>query len=415
MSDASIASMSQTFPAYQSLITVGLRHLAKYPEMGAPETGLRKRISDISVHEVLTFSDDEYAHVPSQAADLRAVSKARPTGARLLSIRQKWGLADRSQNPKPQPEPPHHSEYTIVHKAFGRFILPQEPTMLQKTFAVFPPLPNAAYNTTNEPIYRSGTTNFTPQLDGAAFVKEYMLEMAREDERQGERAEQASQSLGEATAKTIDWNRTLYDDDELATSAALGSIVDCRQDFVTDIDKASMAGIEPFSMCKKCNKSHIPWGPPLALQDLDPCLSMLPRWFPAEDFEHPWNAFIELINHTVKDAEKERGLIRDLDRVRWDKEYHEPSKEWRSAGRHGGWWKCRRGDEHTDVHIPQVERECKLCHRPKTQEKDLEARIQHNAKRKLAVQQWIEHCMAVEMRKDRAFVEARIRYERSSV
>lgn len=400
--------MSQTLPDYQSLITVGLRHLAKCPEVCAAETGLRKRIADTSVHEVLTFSDDEYAHVPSRATDLRAVSKSRPTGARLLSIRQKWGHADCSQNPKPEPEPSHHSEYTIVHKAFGRFILPKEPVMLQETFSVFPPLPNAAYDTMNNPINRSRTLTFTPQLDGAAFVKEYMLEKAREDE---EQAEQDSQSLGETTAQNVDWNRTLYDSEDLATSTALGPIADCRQDFVTVIDKASMAGKEPFSMCTKCDKRHIPWGPPLAMQDLDPCLSMLPRWFPAEDFEHPWNAFIELINHTVKDAEKERGLIRDPNRVSWDKEYHEPSREWRAVGRRGGWWKCRSGNEQINVHIPQVEKDCKLCHRPKTQEKDREARTQHNAKRKLAVQQWIEHCMAVEMRKDRAFVEARIRYE----
>lgn len=41
----------------------------------------------------------------------------------------------------------------------------------------------------------------------------------------------------------------------------------------------------------------------------------------------------------------------------WDLEFHDYSKKWRALGRRGGWWKCRDGEDATDV-----ERECELCH-----------------------------------------------------
>jgi hypothetical protein len=47
----------------------------------------------------------------------------------------------------------------------------------------------------------------------------------------------------------------------------------------------------------------------------------------------------------------------------WDLQFHDYSKKWRAIGRRGGWWKCRDGEDATEV-----ERNCDLCHDSKAED-----------------------------------------------
>jgi hypothetical protein len=41
----------------------------------------------------------------------------------------------------------------------------------------------------------------------------------------------------------------------------------------------------------------------------------------------------------------------------WDLHFHEYSSKWRAISKRGGWWKCRDGEDATDV-----EGDCHICH-----------------------------------------------------
>jgi hypothetical protein len=138
---------------------------------------------------------------------------------------------------------------------------------------------------------------------------------------------------------------------------------------------------------------------------------MLPEWFPAEEFDKPWHAFIDCINKAVRFEEREQGRILNPDRRTWDNEFHEPPDGWKAAGRRGGWWKCRTGNGEGEVDVSMAERQCRLCHRAKTEEEAAaEARIMDDAAEKMRIQNWIEQLMKTQMRKDKAIVQIRIRH-----
>ena len=128
-----------------------------------------------------------------------------------------------------------------------------------------------------------------------------------------------------------------------------------QRDFIhyIDIDKPQ------FEHCKKCQRAHIPPGPPITLEDRDTCGSGLPEWFPADDYEKPWKTFKKMINDSVYLTELNQGYTHkpNPEAKDWDLHFHEYNKKWKAAGRRGGWWKCRDGDD-----APDVERDCVLCH-----------------------------------------------------
>ncbi|KAH7384880.1 hypothetical protein BKA64DRAFT_759634 [Cadophora sp. MPI-SDFR-AT-0126] len=111
-----------------------------------------------------------------------------------------------------------------------------------------------------------------------------------------------------------------------------------------------------FMLCRKCGKRHIPPGSYLSLKERDRCGSYLPDWFPAEDFEFPWEAFTDLNNEIHRLENLERGYT-TLPKV-WDKVHHEEHPVWKTLGhRGGGWWRCRSGPQ-----APRAEQNCQECH-----------------------------------------------------
>ncbi|KAH7313048.1 hypothetical protein BKA65DRAFT_600578 [Rhexocercosporidium sp. MPI-PUGE-AT-0058] len=111
-----------------------------------------------------------------------------------------------------------------------------------------------------------------------------------------------------------------------------------------------------FALCRKCGKHHIPPGSFLSLWKRDTCGSYLPDWFPAEDFEYPWQAYTDLINEIHRLESLERGYT-SLPKM-WDKVHHDEHPVWKALGhRGGGWWRCRTGPN-----APQAERKCHQCH-----------------------------------------------------
>ncbi len=108
--------------------------------------------------------------------------------------------------------------------------------------------------------------------------------------------------------------------------------------------------------CKKCGETHILPGSTTDLGFRDPCGALLPDWFPAEDYEKPWDVFMGMNNEIKRYEDIEKGCERIP--KDWDKEYHEEHKKWRAIGhRTGGWWKCRSGPEAT-----YAENNCTKCH-----------------------------------------------------
>jgi hypothetical protein len=394
-----------------SLISIGLREAStKEPRVTVVDVQdsdhkvtQGKTITTISVHEINT---------PEYVLELGPPSPkprvVQPDDSKLTT-RQKWGYTDPEIIPT-RPKFSTMSEHTIVHKGFGRFMLEKEPVVFEERVPFYPPLPNAAYNFLNKNIEPSGTSLTQPSFDGAAFVKDYILMKTAADTRQ---VREESTSLGEQTAEKINWTHRLYNGGEMSVQSIPGFCVAYwRKDLVTAVDNAKILGQEPFEMCNKCQKRHIAWGPPVAMHYRDTCLSQLPGWFPAEEFEEPWNAFKEIMNKVVRFAEIEQGRLLDPNRMVWDKAFHEESNEWTALGRiKGGWWKCRAGIGEGKADVPMAERRCKLCHRARTKEEEkLEPKIKSDAAEKIRIQTWIERCMEIQMMKDKAIVEARIRH-----
>jgi hypothetical protein len=409
----SVTRMPQISPQYGSLISTGLRDAStkQQPRVNVvevqdpdPEAAQSRRVTTISVHEVTT---------PEYVLDLGPPPSPNPRVVRSkdseLTTRQKWGYADPGIILQ-RPIFSRMSEHTTVHKGFGRFMLEREPVVFEERVPFYPPLPNAAYNFLNKNVEPRGTPVIKSSFDGAALVKDYMLKKNADEEGlvRGE-----SPSLGEQTAEKIDWTHRLYNGGEMSVQSIPGFCVAYwRTDLVTAVDKAKRLGEEPFEMCNKCKKRHIAWGPSVAMHDRDTCLSRLPAWFPAEEFDEPWNAFRQIINKMVRFEEIEQGRLLDPNRMVWDKSFHEESAEWTALGRiKGGWWKCRSGNSEGETEVPIAERRCRLCHRAKTKEEEaLEARIRSEAAEKIRIRIWIERCMEIQMMKDRAIVEGRIRH-----
>jgi hypothetical protein len=412
--------MSLISPQYGSLISIGLRDASTKQqssvivvEVHDPDPGVTqsasRRVTTISVHEATA---PEYVLVlgPPPSPKPRVV---RPKDSELTA-RQKWGYADPEIIP-PKPIFSRMSEHTTVHKGFGRFMLEKESVVFEERVPFYPPLPNAAYNSLNKNTEPRGTPATTSSFDGAAFVKDYILKKNADDERLAREGlvEEEISSLGEQTAEKIDWTHRLYNGGGISVQSTPGFCVAYwRTDLVTAVDKAKGLSEEPFEMCNKCQQRHIAWGPSVAMHDRDTCHSRLPAWFPAEEFGEPWNAFKQITNKVVRFEEIEQGRLLDPNRRVWDKSFHEESDEWTALGRiKGGWWKCRTGDCEGDTDVPMAERRCRLCHRAKTEEEEaLDARIKRDAEDKIRIHNWIQRCMKIQMIKDRAIVEARIRH-----
>jgi hypothetical protein len=330
-----------------------------------------------------------------------------------MTIRERQGLGrlDPSQRQyNASLKPP----YTFIMKGFGNFKLEKETKSSEENTPCFPPLSNAAYDYLNLSghIDRSKPAGFTPQLDGATFVKEYIEKNWADEQRiHNNKPDEESPSHGELVATQTNWTHKLYDPEEGPSAYPPTSIRPFKPDFIKDIDKAIQLGAEPYEMCSKCGERHIAWGPPISMQERDTCLSMLPEWFPKEKFQHPWQSFIELMNNVVRYSEREQGRVLNADRKTWDKEWHEATPEWRAVGRYGGWWRCRSGLEDGQENVPSPEKNCKVCHREKTQEElELDKRIQKDEEKKLAAHRFIEEWIQTQMEKDKAFVKARIQH-----
>ena len=137
---------------------------------------------------------------------------------------------------------------------------------------------------------------------------------------------------------------------------------------------------------------------------------MLPEWFPKDQFERPWDAFIELVNKYVRTGHMLDGIEENAEtKVTWKMEYHDPSPEWKAVGRSGGWWECRIEPEEGQSNVPSVERNCQVCHRRKADDDKLPAKRDETlAERKKAIEEWIDKHMKQGMVKDKAYVRARI-------
>jgi hypothetical protein len=299
---------------------------------------------------------------------------------------------------------------TIIQRGFGNFAMPKEYAVLTEVTRWFPPLSNDAY--------MLDTHGVSPSVfrcrSGLEDVSVTTQRIVRDKE--AGRAKDAiapGSSLGESLAKSINWDRHLYGGPRITQhEMIIATLNGSREVFVANIDAAQADGRSPFELCGKCNKRHIPLGPPATLNDRDTCRSMLPEWFPQDEYPEPWDAFIELINGYVKLDEMQKGLISNPDAKKdWDKEYHDPSNEWRAVGRIGGWWKCRIGEDGINSSVPNVERYCPVCIKAsvkREKENEVKPETVSITQRKKDIEDWIHKHMNEVMKKDMAICLARM-------
>lgn len=317
----------------------------------------------------------------------------------------KWGYVDPDIIP-PKPKFSCMSKHTTVRKGFGRFMLEWEPVTFEEKLSPYPPLPNAAYDFLSRNL--STTPPSTPSLDGAALVKEYILIQNAEDKRL---IREGSTSLGELIAEKIDWSLKLYNGGELGISGTPSvCIAPWRRDLVTAIDNAKEVGQEPFEMCNKYQKRHIPWGRQWHYKIEIHALACSRSGSRQKILTNHGTPLSTTSTKAVRFEERDQGRVLNQDRRVWDKEFHEPTEEWKAIGRRGGWWKCRTGNCDGEANVPMVESNCRLCHRAKTEEEAAEARILNDATEKIRIQLWIEQCMKSQMEKDKAVVQAQMRH-----
>jgi hypothetical protein len=294
---------------------------------------------------------------------------------------------------------PHNT--TTVQRGFGGFKVDTTGVFNDK-IPCYPPPSNAYYQHSIHQATRDHTNTFIPSIDATALVRQSIPQNIQEQERV--EVERSRPNIGEIEAQKIDWARATYSDEGYG-DLIFGDITPCRAEFVKMINDEIDRGNWPFDMCTVCGKQHIPWGAPIHLQDRDTCYSMLPKWFPAEEFEKPWDALRTLINHIIKLKERERDRLADTAKKPWELEYHEPSAAWKTAGRNGGWWKCRGGNN-----APTIEKMCQLCHRPRTAEEP--SREELHAKEKMlidAATKWIDELEVRQMQKDIEVCDERYR------
>lgn len=112
--------------------------------------------------------------------------------------------------------------------------------------------------------------------------------------------------IGEEVAKGINFDRQTWNM-QASGRDNFYSTSEMREDFVASID----AGAE-FEHCNKCDKKHIPPGPPITLQDRDTCYSYLPEWFPIDLFAEPWDVLRRMQNELLILDEMDRGYDHKL-------------------------------------------------------------------------------------------------------
>lgn len=292
----------------------------------------------------------------------------------------------------------------------------------------FPPLSNKAYDDSAHPFTRN---SFKPSLDGLAFIKEQLHQQKSQN---GEKCSTSpdTKNFGEKVAQNISWNRPYYNGGEMGLPTTSGLSPESRATQSSSrsqnvsrhpestrqifVDMINDKGEEGFQLCSRCMKRHIPFGLPLTLHDRDTCVSQLPEWFPKDRFDKPWERYTDLVNESVKLEEIKQGRRRDPMKPVWDKEYHSPTQAWRDVCRYGGWWKCRTGKKPGETNVPFVEMACRWCHAPKSpstkalhQEKEMEKEEYNRTKQNVPT--FIKDCVKKQMKKDRAFVEARWKTE----
>jgi hypothetical protein len=180
-----------------------------------------------------------------------------------------------------------------------------------------------------------------------------------------------AKTRGELLAETINFNRATWVMTSPGVSGPIYPPEEQRADFIANIDTNKAE----FEYCSKCKTKHIPPGAPITLQDRDTCGSYLPEWFPTEEFDQPWSAFTRLMNDMVylEEIGQGHGHRPNPDVPEWNLHFHDYSSRWRAIGKRGGWWKCRDGEDATDV-----ERDCQVCHNKMIEgERDADV-LQHN-------------------------------------
>lgn len=191
-----------------------------------------------------------------------------------------------------------------------------------------------------------------------------------------------TKTRGELEADKIDFDRSSWVMTTPGVSGNLYSGEEQRADYIKSIDSIEEDKWELYGLeyCKVCKEKHIPPGPPITLEDRDTCGAYLPEWFPLDElvsksksfkicerlliagfsrFDKPWHSYTKMMNEMVRLEEILQGYGHkpNPDEPFWDFQFHEYSSKWRTIGKRGGWWKCRDGEDATDV-----ERECRICH-----------------------------------------------------
>lgn len=268
---------------------------------------------------------------------------------------------------------------TVVVKGFGGAGVQQhDPPVNRQQQQKYPPasndtyeraIRNKKYSLASIDIERRGS------WDGAAYVKINIMEVRKAEQI---RAKGASPDSNAEFISALDLVRSMnfestspvfYEDDgELLFAFDPPSKEELKTQLISDINKAEAQGYHSLSVCSVCTRRHVLCsGPPITLQQRDPCGSMLPDWFPRYEFVEPWTAFNHLVNILVYTEEVGRGIRDDPTLVnRWNREYHDKDDpRWAAVGRgKGGWWKCRTGRRAGKIleNVPLVEKQCKECH-----------------------------------------------------
>ncbi|KAH6717189.1 hypothetical protein BKA61DRAFT_654430 [Leptodontidium sp. MPI-SDFR-AT-0119] len=225
----------------------------------------------------------------------------------------------------------------------GGFVHAKEnirPKVLSEPFRTFPPLSNRGYmltSTGHDPkfVHRAEPTNST-------FIPRSCIKASLFNSKPTTVPKPLVVPLPAKDPNAED--QWVDSDGEISEASSTGGI---RQFY---------SSCTVFMLCRKCGKHHIPPGSFLSLGRRDTCGSYLPDWFPAEDFEDPWQSYTDLVNEIHRLESLERGYTALP--TRWDKVYHEEHPVWKALGhRGGGWWRCRTGPN-----VPQAERKCRECH-----------------------------------------------------
>ncbi|OBT88130.1 hypothetical protein VE02_03528 [Pseudogymnoascus sp. 03VT05] len=378
---------------------------AKLPELSkSTDSGTPKAI-DIPRP---SHKSNEWATIDSDSTDDKTLNwlekeiakqdlgKDTTTFERASALKQKhgtWPLLPGEKERSPRKyiysEPGRN---VVVHRGFGDFARPRS-AALDETRTSFPPLSNESYHLTTY-----GLDPKAPKVSRRIVLGKNKALVAPIDPTG---ADGEPHTLdGNISGPSSVYSNSLVTESFVPSEAATGSVF--------------LKGNLEF--CTKCQKRHIKPGTLETLDARDTCCSMLPDWFPKERYEKPWEAFTDLINKYVRASQMLEGDEANPEtKVPWNKEYHDPSPEWKEVGRFGGWWKCRIEDEEGEEgesDVPAIERNCRLCHKRKAEDDRLAAKkVETLADKKQSIEDWINKHMKQEMVKDRAYVKARLATE----